>query len=57
MKVNSFEMPFFTAAIKLAGETMYNSMDEDSRKVCDTLMRGTTSTMFTKPAKGGGSDG
>lgn len=53
VKVNDFEMPFFTAAIKLAGETMYNSMDKDSQQFCDILMGGTMSTMITKPAKGG----
>lgn len=51
VSVNNFEMPFFTAAIKLAGETMYNSMDKMHQKVCDALMQGTENVMIAKPAK------
>lgn len=49
--VSNFEMPFFTAAIKLAGETMYNSMDKKRQQLCDILMQGTENVMITKPAK------
>ncbi len=51
VKVNDFEMLFFTAAIMLAAETMYNSMAKDSQRFCDILMGGTMSTMIAKPAK------
>lgn len=51
VSVNNFEMPFFTAAIKLAGKTMYNSMDKMHQEVCDALMQGTENVMITKPAK------
>lgn len=53
---NGFEMPFFTAAIKIAGETMYNSMEKDSQQLCDLLMDGTTSTMIAKSARESGNN-
>lgn len=56
ISVNNFEMPFFTAAIKLARETMYNSMDKMHQEVCDLLMQGTKNVMITKPAKEGGNN-
>lgn len=49
--VSNFEMPFFTAAIKLAGETMYNSMDKKRQRVCDFLMQRTANVMIANPAK------
>lgn len=56
ISVNSFEMPFFTAAIKLAGETMYNSMDKMHQEICDALMQGTENVMITKPIREGGNN-